>query len=72
LENTGHIFSADVVVTHPPFDDDDVIVNKDVALDVAVEGKKYKRYMNNYSTLKKEDAIPLAFDSYGGHASVTY
>jgi hypothetical protein len=38
LENTedGHIFCTDVVVTHPPFDDN-VIVNNDVALDVAVE-----------------------------------
>jgi hypothetical protein len=39
---TGHIFYADVVVTHPPFSDK-VIVHKDVALDVAVLEKKYKR-----------------------------
>jgi hypothetical protein len=30
------------------------------------------RYLNSCSALKKEDVIPLAFDSYGGYASVTY
>jgi hypothetical protein len=49
--------------TFSPFDDN-VIVKKDVALDVAVDERNSKRYLNNYSALKKEDGILMAFNSF--------
>lgn len=70
---TGHTFYADVTVTHPSFRSTSFENLSEKTLDRAVE-RKYSRYLDNYDSkdLKKEDLIPLAFDSYGGYADITY